>query len=211
MAGGAATGFYERRVFPWINDRLTSNAAFMELRRELLAEAAGDVIEIGFGSGLNLASYPASVRSVTAVEPNDGMLARAAARVTAFGRPVGIVKGPAEKMPLGDETFDTAVSTLTLCSVRDPAAVLLELRRVLRSTGTLLVLEHGRAADPRVARWQDRLNGVQTVVACGCNLNRPVAEMVQGAGFTFERVRAFYLDQAPKPMAWMTLGVAIKA
>lgn len=203
-------GFYERRIFPWINDRLASNAAIVDLRRELLQNAVGDVIEIGFGSGLNLPHYPAAVRSVTAVEPNDGMLDRSVARVTAFGRPVGIVSGRAERMPLRDETFDTAVSTLTLCSVQDPSAVLRELRRVLRPSGKLLVLEHGRAEDPRVAHWQDRLNRMQNIVACGCNLNRPVVAIVEAGGFRFERVRAFYLDKAPKALGWITLGVAVR-
>jgi ubiquinone/menaquinone biosynthesis C-methylase UbiE len=202
-------GFYERHVFPWINDRLASSAAFVELRRETLACAAGNVIEIGFGSGLNLSNYPPAVRSVTAVEPNDGMLHRAVERVKGFGRPVRIVVGWAETLPFPDETFDTAVSTLTLCSVQDPVAVLRGLRRVLRPGARLLLLEHGRAADAHVAVWQDRLNGLQHVVACGCNLNRPVVELVEAGGFRFERVRAFYLDRAPKVLGWMTLGAAI--
>mgnify|MGYP006283194817 CR=1 FL=1 len=203
-------GVYERRIFPWINDRLTGHAQMVALRRELLAAAAGDVVEIGFGSGLNLPYYPRGVASLTAIEPNAGMLDRARGRLTTFGRPVSVINAPAERLSFGDGAFDTAVSTLVLCSVRDPLAVLRELRRVLKPEGRFLVLEHGRAPDGRVARWQDRLNGLQNIVACGCNLNRPVVPAVEMAGFQFERVRGFYLERAPKALAWMTLGVAVK-
>lgn len=204
-------GFYEQRVFPWLNDRLAGNPAIERLRSEALAAARGRVIEIGFGTGLNLRHYPALVESVLAVEPSPGMNERAGRRIQASPIPVDRVAGKAESLPLPDRSFDTAVSILTLCSVADPARVLSELRRVLRDDGRLLVLEHGRAEEAGVARWQDRLNGIQQTLACGCNLNRPIAALVQGNGFRFEALRQFYVHGLPRTHGWVTLGTAVKA
>jgi len=204
-------GFYERRVFPWLNEKLAGAPTVGELRHEVLRTAAGMVIEIGFGSGANLAHYPSEVESIVAIEPNEGMHDRAATRVRESRIPVTMLVGRAETLPVPDGTLDTAVSTLTLCSVADPARVLAELSRVLNDRGRLIVLEHGRADDPSVSRWQDRLNGINKVVACGCNLNRPIQELVESAGFRFESVRKLYLPKAPRPVGWFTLGVATKA
>jgi SAM-dependent methyltransferase len=204
-------GFYERRIFPWLNDVLTSDPELRKLRGETLAGARGRVIEIGFGTGGNLPYYPPAVVSVTAVEPSDGMLDRAAKAIGRSSIPVEVVKGMAERMPLPDASFDSAVATLTLCSVEDPGAVLSELRRVLRDDGRLMVLEHGLADDPKIARWQQRLNGLQRVVACGCNLNRPIAAMIESAGFRFENVRRFFVPRIPRPHGWVTAGTATKS
>jgi ubiquinone/menaquinone biosynthesis C-methylase UbiE len=203
-------GFYERRVFPWLNDQVSSTPEVLALRTEILRSARGTVFEIGFGSGANLAHYPASVESVVAIDPNPGMHERAAAPVKASRIPVTLLVGRAEALPLPDATVDTAVSTLTLCSVSDPARVLAELRRVLTDEGRLLVMEHGQSAEPGVARWQDRLNGIQNVVACGCNLNRPIQRTVEAAGFRFESIRMFYLDKTPRTHGCFTVGVAAK-
>jgi ubiquinone/menaquinone biosynthesis C-methylase UbiE len=204
-------GFYERRVFPWLNDKLSGAPEVTHLRAEALRSAAGMVIEIGFGSGANLPHYPADVESIVAIDPNEGMHDRAAPRVRDSRIPVTLLVAHAETLPVPDGTLDTAVSTLTLCSVADPSRVLAELSRVLNDRGRLIVVEHGRADDPNVSKWQDRLNGIQKVVACGCHLNRPIQGLVEAAGFRFESVRKFYLPKAPRPMGWFTLGVATKA
>ena len=206
-----AGGFYENRIFPWLNDRLARDPELERTRGEALAPARGRVIEIGFGSGLNLRHYPAAVQSIVAVEPNAGMHERAAGRIKASRIPVEVVMGTAESMPLPAGAFDTAVSVLTMCSVADPARVLSELRRVLRDDGRLLVLEHGLADDSGVARWQNRLNGIQRTVGCGCNLNRPMAQLVEGHGFRFEAVRRFYAPKIPRTHGWLTVGTAVKA
>jgi SAM-dependent methyltransferase len=204
-------GFYERRIFPWLNDQLLAAPEFDELRAETLRPARGSVVEIGFGSGLNLPHYPAAVHSLTAIEPNPGMQARAVPRVSGSPIQVQVIAGCAESIPLPDAGFGTAVSVLTLCSVADPARALAELRRVLRDEGRLLVLEHGLAPDPGVARWQHRLNGLQRVLACGCNLDRPVTDLVRAGGFRFEAVRQFYAPGIPRSHGWLTLGSAVKA
>ena len=201
-------GFYERLVFPWLNDKLAGVPEVAEIRAEVLREAAGMVIEIGFGSGVNLEHYPAAVESIVAIDPNPGMHDRAASRVRASRIPVTLLVGRAETLPVPDATLDTAVSTLTLCSVADPPRVLSELSRVLNPGGRLIVMEHG---DSSVSRWQDRLNGIQKVVACGCHLNRPIQDLVEAAGFRFGSMRKFYLPKAPRTHAWFTVGVASKA
>ena len=203
-------GFYESRVFPWLNDRLTAGPSLAAIRAEAVGSARGRVVEIGFGSGLNLAHYPASVQSLVAVEPSAGMRARSRERIAAARFPVEVIEGVAERLPLPDEGFDTAVSTLTLCSVSQPAAALGELWRVLRDDGRLIVLEHGLADDAGVARWQHRLNGLQGVLACGCHLDRPIAALVRGQGFRFETLRSFYAPKMPRTHGWVTVGVAVK-
>jgi ubiquinone/menaquinone biosynthesis C-methylase UbiE len=151
------------------------------------------------------------VQSLVAVEPNDGMQRRARPRIEASGFPVEVIQGTAERLPLADAGFDTAVSTLTLCTVADPARVLAELRRVLRPSGQLLVMEHGLSEDEGVARWQQRLNRLQRIVACGCNLDRPIAELVQANGFRFESLRKFYAPGMPRTHGWVTVGAAVRA
>jgi ubiquinone/menaquinone biosynthesis C-methylase UbiE len=201
-------GFYEQRIFPWLNDRLNRDPELQKLRAEAMAPARGKVIEIGFGSGANLPHYPAAVESVTAVEPNPGMRDRAARHTARI--PVDVIAGTAESIPLPDGSFDTAVSTLTLCTVDDPDKALAELRRLLRDDGQLIILEHGLAGDAKIAKWQNRLNGIQHVVACGCNLNRDIAPLVERAGFRFESVRSFYAPKTPKTHGWVTVGTARK-
>ena len=203
-------GFYESRVFPWLNDRLNADPALEQIRAEAVRGASGRVVEIGFGSGLNLPHYPGAVESLVAVEPNEGMHTRAQPRIAASRFPVEVVAGTAELLPLADAGFDTAVSTLTLCTVAEPARVLAELRRVLRGSGRLLVMEHGLSEDDRVARWQHRLNRMQRVLACGCNLDRPIAELVQAHGFRFESIRKFYAPKMPRTHGWITVGSAVK-
>jgi ubiquinone/menaquinone biosynthesis C-methylase UbiE len=204
-------GFYEGRVFPWLNDRLNADPALETIRADAVRGARGRVIEIGFGSGLNLAHYPAAVQALVAVELSGGMRSRARPRVAAARFAVEVIAGAAERLPLADHGFDTAVSTLTLCTVADPALMLAELRRVLRPAGRLLLMEHGLSEDNGVVRWQQRLNRLQRIVACGCNLNRPIAELVQAHGFRFESLRKFYAPGMPRTHGWVTVGVAVKA
>jgi SAM-dependent methyltransferase len=201
--------FYERVVFPWLNDALTNAPELLRIRADAMASARGRVIEIGFGSGANLPYYPASVTEVIAVEPSEGMWARATDRLRAFGRPVEWVASDAEQLDLAEGSADTAVSTLTLCSVSNPSRVLAELHRVLRDDGQLIVVEHGLSTDASVARWQRRLDGLQKVVACGCHLTRPIVDLVQESGFEFAG-ETFFVRGIPRTHGYSTAGVARK-
>ena len=149
-------------------------------RRALLSRAQGRVLELGAGTGLNLAHYPDDVELVLS-EPEPAMRAALERRLARSGRPASIVVAPAEALPFPDGSFDTVVSTLVLCTVGDPEAAIAEARRVLRPGGRLLFLEHVRGASPRLARWQDRLEAPWAAFAQGCHCNRPTEELLAGA------------------------------
>ncbi len=177
-------GIYAERLFPWLLDRALGDPRIAARRQALVAQASGEVLEIGFGSGATLPFYDsAKVTRLTVVEPSEGMNRRAAARLAASPVPVRSLPGAGEALGFDAASFDTVVCCLTLCSVADPPRVLAEVRRVLRPGGRFLFLEHVASDDPRRRRWQDRLNPVQRVVAVGCNLNRDSAAMVRAAGF----------------------------
>ena len=180
----------------------------VRLRRDALAPARGRVLEIGFGTGANLPHYPDAVTELVAIEPSEGMNARAAHAIAASRIPVESIATGAERLPVPDRSVDTVVSTLVLCTVDDPARVLDEIHRVLRDTGRFIVLEHGLSDDAQIARWQHRLNGVQRIVACGCNLDRRIRDLIEGAGFTFDEIRQFFAPGFPKTHGWITSGVA---
>jgi ubiquinone/menaquinone biosynthesis C-methylase UbiE len=211
VANRRRLNFYERRVFPWLNDKLGAVPQLMQIRADTLRTAGGRVVEIGFGSGANLAGYPRAVQSIVAIEPNEGMHDLAKPQIRSSRTRVHLIEAEAEMLPLADRSFDVAVSTLTLCSVFDPIRVLNELRRVLRDDGRLIVIEHGLSPDAGVARWQNRLNRLHGIVACGCHLNRPMADLVEKHGFRFGALRTFYLANAPRTHGWITAGTAVKA
>lgn len=197
-------------MFPWVCDRILGTPEVLALRTRLLAAARGDVVELGLGSGLNLACYPDGVTRLVGVEPSDGMRRRGAARLAAARFPVELVGVAGERLPLADRAFDAAVTTFTLCSVADPPRVLAELARVLRDDGVLLVAEHGRSPRPWMARAQRLLTPVNRVLACGCHLDRPMRALVEDAGF-----RWLALDEQDQalagPFSWLTVGAARKA
>lgn len=208
---GASTGWYGRHVFPAIHDWINFGPELPRLRSEVLAATRGRTLEIGFGSGLNLSHYPATLSELVAVEPNPGMLKRAQPRLADLAFSVHVVAGVAEHLPFDDQSFDTVVSTWTLCSVDDPLQSLAEMRRVLRDDGRLLVLEHGLAEDQDVARWQKRLDWVNTIGTCGCHLARPVGTTLDRAGFRLDTSRRFFLSNTPRILGWATIGVGSKS
>ncbi len=191
-------------------DRSLSSRPIMALRRDVCAGLSGRVVEIGFGSGLNLSVYPASVTSVDAVEPSDVGWELSGARRTASSVLVERVGLDGQRLEAEDATYDAALSTFTLCTIPDVEAALAEVRRVLRPGGTLHVLEHGLAPDPRVATWQRRLDGLQGRVAAGCHLTRDAPSLVGRAGFTVDRLDRSYLPGpgVAKPWTFVSLAVA---
>jgi ubiquinone/menaquinone biosynthesis C-methylase UbiE len=195
------------RGFAALYDRMlagTEDAGLRDRRRELLSEATGATLELGAGTGLNLDLYPPGVTELVLTEPGEHMARRLRERAAAEARPVEVVEAPAERLPFPDDRFDTVVATLVLCTVDDPARTLAEVDRVLRPGGRLLFLEHVRSANPRVARWQDRLHGPWRFVGAGCNCNRDTVASLEASPLVLDRVEHGKLPKAPpiaRPLA----------
>ena len=202
--------FYSEVVFPLIMDWAMSRPFISECRREILAGVEGEVLEIGFGTGLNLPHYPEGIKRLAVVDPNAGMNKRATRRISESGKMVAAFALKAERLPMPEGSFDSVVSTWTLCSVEDPQKVLAEVYRVLKPGGRFFYLEHGASRDPRVKTWQDRLTPVQKVLADGCHLNRDIKSLVEKQGFQLQDSKEFYLEKLPKVGGYMYRGVAVK-
>jgi SAM-dependent methyltransferase len=187
----------------------TEAAGLGERRGGLLSQAHGRVIELGAGTGVNLEHYPRDgIEELVLVEPEAPMAKRLEKRVSESGRPATVVRAPAEALPLPDSSFDTAVCTLVLCTVDDPAGALSELRRVLKPEGKLLFLEHVRAEDPGLARWQDRLHPLWVRLGHGCHCNRATLDAIAGSGFAVGDVEHGRIPKAPKIVRPLIAGVA---
>lgn len=200
--------FYEEHVLPRLVDRACGTAGLRRWREEVTAGLAGRVVEIGFGSGLNVGHYPAAVDEVLAVEPAAVATRLARRRIEGSGVRVHHVGLDGQSIPLPDASGDAGLCTFTLCTVPDPAAALAELRRVLRPGARLHFLEHGLAPDEEVARWQRRFEPWQRRLAGGCHLTRDAPALVAAAGFTAERLEQRYA-RGPRPWSWFSLGVAV--
>jgi len=190
MGSDRHEGLYGR-LYALLYDRLIRAAEAAGLRRmraELLGEAAGRTVEIGAGTGLNLEHYPPAVTELVLVEPSRQMAAKLRRRVAAGARRAEVVESGGEALPLADGAADTVVVTLVLCTTPDPGAVLREAGRVLRPGGRLLFLEHVRSRDPRVARWQDRLDRPWKALGNGCHCNRDTRATIEASPLALERI-----------------------
>jgi ubiquinone/menaquinone biosynthesis C-methylase UbiE len=201
--------WYADHLFPHLMDWTMRASRFRDERVSALLPAHGDVLEIGFGTGLNLPCYPRAVTRLTAVEPARLLKTRVAQRIADAAMPVEIVQRDAEALPFDSGRFDCVVSTFTLCTIVDAHAALREIRRVLKTDGQFIFLEHGRSADARVARWQDRLNPIQRVVACGCNLNRRIDLLISAAGLGIRNLDRHTQAGVPRVGGELYRGVAV--
>lgn len=163
--------------------KASEEAGLRDMRRELLSQARGRVLELGAGTGLNLDLYPDSVRDLTLTEPDPHMTRQLRKKLAESSRRAEVIEAPAEKLPFDDDSFDTAVVTLVLCTVPDQAAALKEIRRVLKPDGQFLFLEHVRSRNPDLAKWQDRLEGPWRFLGDGCHCNRDTVSAISAAGF----------------------------
>ena len=202
-------GLYEKQVLPRILNVACGTKTAEPLRRRVCEGLAGNVVEIGFGSGLNLPFFPAAVTQVAAVEPADLGWKLAGPRLKASSVPVQRSGLDGQSLPLADDSYDAALSTWTLCTIPDAAAALREVRRVLKPGGTLHFLEHGLAPDERVRRWQRRLDPLEQRIFGGCHFTRPIVELLTAAGFTITDLDVFYEKGAPKFAGADSLGTAL--
>ena len=200
--------FYGDWVVPRMLNLMMSTKPVREERQKCLAGVTGAVLEVGFGSGHNLPFYPGTVQRLVAVDPSQEGAKLARKRIAAAGFPVEYVPLEGERIDAPDASFDSVVSTFTLCTIPDPAAALAQLRRVLKPGGRFFLVEHGRSSEPGVQRWQDRMNGFQGQVCGGCNLNRDIERLVRDAGFTFDQIDKYYMKGGPKFATFLTRGVA---
>lgn len=203
-------GFYEDRVLPRFIDLALGGRVFSDLRARVASRLEGEVLEVGFGSGRNVPHYPGAVRRVRAVDPATYGRTLAAKRVAASPVPVDYVGVDGEQLPLDDASVDHVLTTWTLCTIPGVESALGEMHRVLRPGGSLHFIEHGRAPDPKVAGWQDRLTPLQRKMFGGCHLNRRIDELIAAAGFEVERLDNFYM-RGPKALGYMFEGMASKA
>jgi SAM-dependent methyltransferase len=199
-------GWWTDQVVPRLTDASLANADVDALRVRACAPLSGRVLEVGFGSGLNLPHLPAAVASVDAVEPSDLGWARSAARRSASALPVARIGLDGQALTAPDSAYDAALVTFSLCTIPDPALALAEVRRVLRPGAVLAFLEHGRSPDERLARRQRRLDPVQRRVCGGCHLSRDVPGLVEAAGFALGPVERGHLLAGPTVLRPWTYG-----
>ncbi len=183
--------------------------AIAKARSRIVPKAQGDVLELGCGGGINLDHYDrARITRLAGVDPSPQLLETARAKAQARGFDADFRAGCAEALPFADASFDTVLTTFTLCSVQDPQAVLSEMRRVLKPGGAILFLEHGAAPDSGPARWQQRIEPMWKTIAGGCHLTRPVGETFREQGFTLGECHSRYLPKTPRFLGWIEMGEA---
>ena len=202
-------GLYGEQVVPRIINVACGTKTLEPLRRRVCEGLAGEVVEIGFGAGLNVPFYPAAITRVAAVEPSDVGWKLGGKRLMAASVPVQRSGLDGQSLPFADDSYDAALATWTLCTIPDVAAALREVRRVLRPGGTLHFLEHGLAPDERVRRWQRRLDPLQQRLFGGCHFTRPIVDLLTTAGFTIKQLDVFYEKGAPKFAGADSLGTAL--
>ena len=202
-------GFYSEKIFPYLLDWSLSDSTFNKYRQEILAEVEGDVLEIGFGTGLNLSYYPDEIHKIVTVDNNPGVHQLAQKRIEKSSITVDhrILSG--ENLPMADNTFDSVVSTWTLCSIEKVERAIAEIHRVLKPKGKFWFIEHGLSNEPKVQIWQNRLTPVQKIIADGCHLNRNIRQIVEQQ-FSQVSLKEFYAENTPKISGYMYKGVAIK-
>jgi ubiquinone/menaquinone biosynthesis C-methylase UbiE len=202
-------GFYADQVLPRFTDRVMDRGELRRIRARVAAELRGEVLEVGFGSGLNVSYYPQAVTRVRAVDPATVGRKLAAKRVAASGVPVEYVGLDGQALPLDSESIDHVLTTWTLCTIPDVGRALGEIRRVLRPEGSLHFVEHGLSPEPGVARWQGRLTPLQRRLAGGCHLNRPIDQLVARSGLELTRMDNYYLP-GPRALGYIFEGAASK-
>ncbi len=201
-------GWYDEKILPRVINLACGNKPTTKQRQKIVPHATGDVLEIGFGSGLNLPFYDTKkVRKVFGLEPSEGMRKLAARRIERSDIEVEFIDLPGEEIPLADNSVDTVLVTYTLCTIPDPVAALEGMRKTLKPGGKLLFCEHGKAPDENVLRWQNRLNSVWGKIGGGCNINRDIPALLEQGGFRMTSDERMYIP-GPKVLCYNYWGSA---
>jgi len=198
---------YEKYILPRLVNLVMQNKAARTERVKFVTLASGTVVEVGIGSGLNIPYYGPKVERLYGLDPSLDLWKLARKRVGRAQFPVEFLAASGENIPLEDETVDAVVSTWTLCTIPDPVRALKEMKRVLKPEGQLVFVEHGRSPDPGVEAWQNRLNLAWSRIAGGCHLNRPIDDLIAGAGFRLVRIERAYVS-GPRPLSYLYKGTA---
>jgi ubiquinone/menaquinone biosynthesis C-methylase UbiE len=202
-------GFYSDSVVPRLVTCACGTKPILKQREKVVPLASGRVLEIGLGAGHNLPHYHASqVESVVGIDPCATSWKLAQPRAASLGVPLEFIEGSAEEMPLPDASFDSVLMTYSLCTIPDAHKALAEIRRVLKPEGRLLFCEHGVAPDPRVSKWQARINPLWRRLMGGCNLNRPIVDWIEQAGFSVKTLDQMYLPGTPRIAGFNVWGAA---
>lgn len=201
---------YTQYIFPWLLDKFMAKSFFQEKRKEVLKAAEGKVLEIGFGTGLNLSEYPDRIKKIITVDINPGMNFYAQKRVKSSGKEVEHQVITAEKLPMADQTFDTVVSTWTLCSILNVDQALKEIYRVLKPGGKFIFIEHGLSKKANIQKWQNRLTPFWKILGDGCHLNRNIKELISAHPFEIIEYQEYCMPKMPKLASQMYQGIAIK-
>jgi len=200
-------GFYQDQVVPLLINLTMRRRDLAAYRSRVVPSADGRVLEIGIGSGLNLPFYSRNVKDLIGLDPSPKLLSMVRQNLPPDTPSPELIEGSAEAIPLENHSIDTVVTTWTLCSIPDAALAVREMRRVLRPTGRLLFIEHGRADEPKVRWWQDRLTPAWKRIGGGCHLNRPIQGLIEDGGFEFDRLETGYM-RGPKPLTFIYEGSA---
>lgn len=200
-------GLYRRIALPWLIHHAMASDMLIAYRERVVSAACGTVLEIGIGSGHNLGYYRHGITRLIGLDPSPNLLDRARQRAAETAFPVKLLEGSAEAIPLTDSSIDTIVMTWTLCSIGDAGRALGEMRRVLKSSGRLLFVEHGLAPEGRVQRWQHRLDPFWNKFSC--HLDLPMCRLIQTAGFEIQKLDAAYMNGGAKLLTYMYEGVAV--
>lgn len=203
-------GFYQDQVLPRVQDRVMGRKPTREVRSRVCAGLAGEVVEVGFGTGLNAYYYPPEVTKVFAIEPSEVCMRLAETRIARSPVPVESAGLDGQRLDLPSGQFDAVLSTWTLCTIPDLDAALEELRRILKPGGAFHFVEHGHAPDANIARWQTRLEPFNKRLAGGCHLTREIPETIKQAGFVVEDLDSYYFKGEPKPFGYTFEGRAVK-
>lgn len=202
-------GFYSNFIIPYGIDIVMSGSPLSEYRQQLLKNVSGEILEIGFGTGLNLPFYPDSVSKITTIDPNPGMKKLARSRIADSNIDVDFQLLNGESLPMADASFDSVVCTWTLCSIAQVEQAIAEVYRLLKPKGKFFFIEHGLSKDSQIQAWQNRLTPIQKVVADGCHLNRNIQHLVEQK-FSQVSIEQFYAPKLPKVIGYMYQGIATK-